>query len=153
MKAISSEELSYQYIPWYVRDYLEDVECDVLSAAAEGCRLRLVLRQWLQGSIPANPAVLRKLTKATEAEWVTVWPEIEHHFPVIEDGAARRNPKFHALRLDREVFLEGKRQLGAKGGKAGPRSTVGVSKTSSTAIATVKQVPYQTARRTLKRTA
>ncbi len=115
MKALDRDELSFQYIPWYVRDYLEDLDIMVLSCAAEGCRARLLCLQWLKGSLPASPDALRALTRATAEEWPQVWAQLESHFPLI-DGA-RRNPGLHELRQQRESYIEQQRQRGKLGGR------------------------------------
>ncbi len=115
MKAIDRDELSFQYIPWYVRDYLEDLDIMVLSCAAEGCRARLCCIQWLKGALPASPDALRVLTRATAEEWPAVWAQLESHFP-LEEGV-RRNPGLHQLRLQREAYIEQQRQRGKLGGR------------------------------------
>lgn len=117
MKPVTKDELSTQYMPWYVRDYLEDHDILVLSCAAEGARARLVTVQWLKGILPASPDVLRVLTRASTEEWPAIWAQLESHFPLADDAPGRRNPGVHALYLERMAYLQTKRANGAKGGR------------------------------------
>lgn len=119
MRAITKEELSYQYFPFYVAQWIDDTAA--LSAAGEGCLIRLLARQWKAGILPADPAVLGRLTNATTVEWRKVWKELEPLFPLSTDPPGRRNLALLALRVEREAFIEQKRQAGRAGGR--PKST------------------------------
>jgi uncharacterized protein YdaU (DUF1376 family) len=117
MKAMTKAELSYQYFPFYVAKYLEDLSISALSMAAEACLVRLFARQWMATTLPLDPKVLQRLTKATPAEWRKIWVELEPLFPVTAAGDGRRNTELHALRIEREAYIASRAENGKNGGR------------------------------------
>lgn len=117
MRGMTKADLSFQYFPFYVTRYLEDVEITALSLVAEACYIRLCARQWKAVTLPLDPTVLWRLTKASPSEWRKAWKELEPLFPVTEDGSGRRNPALDALREERAQYIETRRVNGRSGGR------------------------------------
>lgn len=101
--------------PFYPDAWFGSVPVETMPPDVEGTYIRLLARQWLAVSLPADPALLRRLTKLDEKEWKAAWPLLEPHFPLTEDGTARQNPTLHALHIEREEFLKESSEKGKRG--------------------------------------
>lgn len=111
-------DLSFQSFQMYPEWWYRQLEIETMSAEAEGTLLRLLMRQWVSVTLPADPTQLMRLTKIrTEKEWGAVWAEIEPLLPLVDGGAGRRNPTWQQLREERAEFIEKKRTAGKSGGR------------------------------------
>lgn len=89
---------------FYPDAWLGSVSVETMPPEVEGTYIRLLARQWLSVSLPADPKLMQKLTKLTPAQWRKAWPLLEPHFPLVDEGAARRNPTLAAVHEAREAF-------------------------------------------------
>lgn len=121
MRATTKSDLSFQYFEFYVKAYFDDVDLTVMSLGAEACYFRLCARQWqlaIAGKLlPLEAIALQRLTKATPAEWRSIWVELEPLFPIAPDGTGRRNPALHEKWEERVRHVLLKRGVGKTGGR------------------------------------
>ena len=104
------------WMPLHVGDWLASGTVAAISPAGEAAYLRLLMHQWRNEAdgLPGAPAELRKLTRATPAEWRATWPYLEQHFPLDPDGK-RRNPRLQAERLHVNATRAERSESGKKG--------------------------------------
>lgn len=100
---------------FYPDAWLGSVSVETMPPEVEGTYIRLLARQWLAVSLPANPTQLRLLTKLTPPQWKKAWPLLEPHFPLVDNGAARRNPTLAAVHAEREAYLAESAERGRQG--------------------------------------
>ncbi len=100
---------------FYPDAWFGSVAVEMMPPEVEGTYIRLLARQWLAVSLPADPSMLRRLTKLDEKQWKAAWPLLEPHFPLLENAQARQNPTLHALHIEREEFLRESSEKGKRG--------------------------------------
>jgi uncharacterized protein YdaU (DUF1376 family) len=71
---------------FYPKDFLSDEKQISMSLAAVGIYMRLICHCWNEGSLPADPAVLARLSGATKRQIAELWPSISPCFKTSEDG-------------------------------------------------------------------
>ena len=96
--------------PRYARDFLADTRH--LPLDARGAYGDLLDHQWLQGSVPEDPATLGRLWGCPAAQAARVWALIADKFPEGEDGL-RRNRRLERERAAAEVRI-GRAKKGAR---------------------------------------
>lgn len=120
MSPTPKKQPAFQFYPGA---WLASVAVSLMSPEAEGTYIRLLARQWLSVTLPADPEEIRRLTKLSKKPWTKVWSELSAHFPATADGTGRQNPTLHALHEERTQFVEQMHVNGAKGGR--PKKPIG----------------------------
>ncbi len=89
---------------FYARDWIAS-STRAMSLAARGAYTDLLAFSWLNDGLQSDPDHLRRLVGATVDEWATIWPDLEHEWPVADDGK-RRNDRQEEERASLEAFVE-----------------------------------------------
>ena len=100
---------------FYPNAWFGSVAVETMPADVEGTFIRLLARQWLAVTLPADPEQLRKLTKLSARRWPSAWVYLEPRFPLVDGG--RRNETLHDLHIEREQFIAKQALNGGKGGR------------------------------------
>lgn len=66
---------------------------------AVGAFVRLICVSWAQSGLVDDDRALRVITGLSSQQWSRVWPRLEVHFPLCDDGR-RRNPELEARRAE-----------------------------------------------------
>lgn len=101
------------YMPFYGRDFFEDEAVALLSPAEECIVLRLLFRQWRQGSLPVERDHLQALIDKPGLGPVT--DAVLALFPVSAHDGRRRNPRGEELRREHEQRSEALSEAGKRG--------------------------------------
>lgn len=88
--------------PFYPKDHLSDARVSAMTVEQEGAYLRLLMYQWIEGSIPNDPDVLSALTRIERGRIDTVWAAIRDRFVPLPGGTDR----LVNTRLERERQLQ-----------------------------------------------
>lgn len=104
------------HMPIWVYDLEADEDCSLMSLAEYGAYMRLLQRQWIEGSVPVDMARLARLLRVTIDEMESIWPVLAPKFA--EDGRGRL--KNHRLDQERESALR-KVEVNKANGKRGGR--------------------------------
>jgi uncharacterized protein YdaU (DUF1376 family) len=102
---------------WYVRDYMSDEAVALMSYEQQGIYRALLDRQWLEGSIPADPSQLAAILRVPVAKFQKLWPAVAVKFKPTEEGRLA-NGRMERERAKAEEYREAKARAGASGGKA-----------------------------------
>ena len=96
----------------YASDFYMDTQ--TWSNEEVGVYLRLLLYQWINGSIPNDDKKMRKICSLSARKWSKIWPNISHKF------VTKNEQNLIKLRLEeeREKQLKYKEKL-SKAGKKG----------------------------------
>src|SRR6266576_458412 len=81
--------MAIQKPEWFKIDaakFLSDAQVDAMTTLELGACLRLLCRQWLDGTIPDDLHLLSRLCRLSADEMEAVWPALEMFFPVVENG-------------------------------------------------------------------
>jgi uncharacterized protein YdaU (DUF1376 family) len=81
MAAESSPAFSF-----YVRDWIADVNVRAMTNEARGVYIDLLALCWQEGTLPRDPAQLKKIARLTAAEFRRIWPQLEPCFTLTPDG-------------------------------------------------------------------
>lgn len=108
------------YLKFYHREWLSSQTIAMMDATAKGIYIMLISHQFEDGSLPAEPVFLQRLSGATPKEWKSFEPFLDRCFPVQEDGL-RRNPKVLDEREQMKAMREKNKANGSKGGR--PKKT------------------------------
>ena len=99
---------------WYVRDYMSDEAVALMSYEQQGIYRALLDRQWLEGSIPSDPAQLAAILRVPGAKFLKLWPRVSVKF--VECGEGRlQNRRMEREREKLSEFKEAKSRSGSKG--------------------------------------
>jgi len=101
------------FFPLYAADFLTDEVVVLVPNDGVGIYIKLLCRQWIEGSLPSCVGDLARLTGEDEDSFCNLWDLLEHKFPAGDDGRLR-NPRLAAERAKAESIYERKSQ----GGKA-----------------------------------
>jgi len=96
--------MSIQKPEWFKIDaakFLSDARIDAMSTVELGACLRLLCRQWIDGSIPDDPRLLARVCRLSEAAMREAWLTLCEFFPVVEPG--RRANRF--MWIEREKVI------------------------------------------------
>jgi uncharacterized protein YdaU (DUF1376 family) len=107
---------------FYPRDFL--VDTSHMSNAAVGLYIRLLAREWMDGSIPADPQTSRiQLPKTPPREFTEIWDDVRAMFVEHPTDATRLIQKrLEAARTAQDSRRERLRGIGARGGKASAKA-------------------------------
>ena len=119
---------------FYAADFLSDEEQELMSCAQAGAYVRLLARQWIEGSVPADLPALAKLAGAKSLrEMEKLWPAIAPKFK--PNGTAGRlvNARLEREREKQRAWREGLADNGRRGatarwGKDGPANGPAIAK-------------------------
>ena len=121
------------YMPLWANDIDTDRDCRKMSDAQFGRYMRLLIRQWIEGSVPVTPAeCIRDAMLDSDAEG-DIQSLLDRKFGAkIESG--RGNPKLNEVRLETlEKCLENRERASRAGrASAAARGSTSSSTTSST---------------------
>lgn len=65
---------------FYVKEYETDERVKMMDVAHEGCYLRLMCAQWMEGSIPADIPAIARLCRVTPGRMKKLWPALASCF-------------------------------------------------------------------------
>jgi uncharacterized protein YdaU (DUF1376 family) len=102
---------------WYVRDYMSDEAVALMSYEQQGIYRALLDRQWLEGSIPADPSQIAAILRVPAAKFTKLWPAVAVKFKPSGEGRLA-NGRMERERAKAEEYREAKARAGASGGKA-----------------------------------
>lgn len=108
---------------WYPQDYLSDAKTQGLSLEQHGAYMLLLMLEWLDGPLPAEPERLRRMLRASDEEFARVWPVVEGLFAKDSQGRLV-NRRLERERKAMAAFYEQKRRAAEAGAAArwgGPR--------------------------------
>lgn len=97
------------FMPFYGADFYESEKVGLMDAAEQGVYLRLLWRQWREGSLPLEVARMAQLAGVP-----TLSARVAECFPAESDGR-RRNRRLEEIRQEQEAIREKK----ASGGRLG----------------------------------
>lgn len=125
--------IALPHMPLFVVDLETDETCRLMDDACFGAYVRCLVRQWIEGSLPAAPETVARLVGSPVKRVATF---LDAKFPVA-DGR-RRNPKLAALRSEKLAKVETNRANGRHGGrppKHNQSETDGFSETETNGLA------------------
>lgn len=99
---------------WYVRDYMSDEAVALMSYEQQGIYRALLDRQWLEGSIPADPSQLAAILRVPAARFEKLWPRIAVKFSPVADGRLA-NGRMERERQKAEDYKRAASENGKKG--------------------------------------
>jgi uncharacterized protein YdaU (DUF1376 family) len=100
---------------FYAADFL--TATDEWSCAEVGLYIRLLLSQWIKGSIPKEENRIARVAACHVSEFKDLWPVVKCKFNEGEDGRLRNN-RLEEVRVDQAEYREKKRLAGILSGKA-----------------------------------
>lgn len=104
------------HMPLWVYDLEADEDCCLMSLAEFGAYMRLLQRQWIEGTIPDDVARLARLLRVTVDEMEAIWSTLSPKF--VKDGRGRlQNRRLDAERAAAMGKVATNRANGAKGGR------------------------------------
>ena len=104
------------FFPLYASDFLNDEDVALVPNDAVGIYIKLLCRQWIEGSLPNCTGALSRLSGEDEDSFVYLWELLSHKFPEGEDGRLR-NPRLAAER-DKAESIHSRKSQGGKTRKA-----------------------------------
>jgi hypothetical protein len=102
---------------FYVKDWRSSRKVQVMSFAARGMYLEMLLEQWEHGSLPATPAEMATLLGGTKGEWTRAWPALSVCFVARKPDGRLVNAKLEAVRRERQKYIKAQRESGLLGAK------------------------------------
>lgn len=100
--------------PWWVKDWLTSKTVLRMPRAARSLYHDLLLRQWLDGSIPPSTRDLALLSGETHGAFLKMWAHVGPCFKVGTDGQLRNDRMAHEREED-EAFRSAKAEAGKNG--------------------------------------
>lgn len=101
---------------WYVADARNDEIYMLMTYEQRGIYRELLDHQWVNGSVPADPALLAALLHMDLERFRQVWPLIMGKFQPHQEGRLL-NAKLEAQRRELDAYIEEQRRRGATGGR------------------------------------
>jgi uncharacterized protein YdaU (DUF1376 family) len=100
----------------YAREFANDESVVVMEPAAVGVYILLLCHQWIEGSIPADIAMLARICRTTPDFMRMIWPQVEAKFPPVRRQENRlANPKLEMIRSEKSRFTQKQSESGARG--------------------------------------
>lgn len=125
------------YLPLWANDIDADRDCRKMSDAQFGRYMRLLIRQWIEGSVPATPAdAMRDAMLDPDAE-VDVQSLLDRKFGE-KIGSGRGNPRMQRERL---ATIEKCAENKSRASKAGKASAAARGSTSSSTTSSTSSQP------------
>lgn len=69
------------YMPFFIADFFGSERVEEIEPLAKWLYVCLLTRQWTHGSLPAEPAKLKRLYLELERDFDRLWPQVEQFFP------------------------------------------------------------------------
>lgn len=105
------------HMPLWVYDLEADEDCSLMSLSEYGAYLKLLQRQWIEGSIPVDPTRIARLLRIPLDEWNKLAPAVMPKF--VDAGRGRRiNRRCDQERKEALSKIKSLRENGRKGGVA-----------------------------------
>ncbi len=103
------------FMPFWVRDWIEDEEIQNMSGQTMASYLWLLCWNWIRGTLSDDPSTLLRLIPATlRNHWLTeTWPHLRHHFQPIEGQPGRLTSKRLKRVRDEVLHKQEGHRLGA----------------------------------------
>lgn len=137
-------------LPWfkfYVRDWMDSDSVGAMSDAAVVCYMQLLCRQWVNGSVPADPKKLAAILRRPVDSFVAdLWPELSPCFTAHPTEPGKLvNPRLDAERSNVDEAGERRTAMASVAGTASARSRSGKSgaKDRLNATSTDRSTPVQ----------
>lgn len=103
----------------YAADFLADENVAMMDLAETGAYVRLLLFQWREGSIPADPLKLARLLNIPSKALALLWPALEPCFiPMRNNDDRLVNPRMERERKLAASLRRDRASAGSRGGKA-----------------------------------
>lgn len=99
---------------WWVRDWLTSRTVLSMPRAARSLYFDLLMRQWLDGSLPADTRVIASLSGETHGAFLKLWQHVGPCFPAGSDGLLRNGRLERERKLDEE-YRSAKSDAGKNG--------------------------------------
>jgi uncharacterized protein YdaU (DUF1376 family) len=109
---------SFQFYP---RDYLTSVKVLAMSYEARGLYVHLLCLCWLEGSLPADPAMLARLCHLTPKAFAPLWRQVSPCFTSTDDRL--RNARLDREREKQDTYRDAKSRAGKLGNQKRWRAT------------------------------
>lgn len=104
------------HMPLWVYDLEADEDCALMSLSEYGAYMKLLQRQWIEGSIPNDTTRLARLLRVTNDEMNQLWSALSPKFT--EDSEGRLfNPRLDDERDKALAKVERNRANGKRGGR------------------------------------
>ena len=103
---------------WYPKDYLTDLNVEVMTLEEQGAYRRLMDYEWLHQGLPNDTVALAKMCRITEARFKKLWPAIEPCFKLNRSGSILVHPRLASERRKQDLHKAAKRNAGKKGAEA-----------------------------------
>lgn len=131
---------------FYVKDYETDERVKMMDVAHEGCYLRLMCAQWMEGSIPADIDAIAKLCRVTTPRMKKLWPLLAPCFPPHSPGRLV-NPRLAEQRAEYDAWVAKSAEGGRRSGESRKRKAKGkgASKGGSQMVRTKREPNANTA--------
>lgn len=104
------------FFPLYAADFLSSETVVLMDNEGVGVYVKLLCRQWIEGSLPDDTAALARLTGEPEESFARTWEFLESRFPAGDDGRLR-NPRL-ADERDKAESIHSRKSQGGKTRKA-----------------------------------
>lgn len=101
-------------VMWWARDWLTSETVLAMPRAARSLYFDLLLRQWIDGSIPSDTKVLAALTGESHGAFLKLWKHVACCFEAGADGRLR-NERMERERKADEEYRSAKSKAGAEG--------------------------------------
>tara|TARA_R100000808_G_scaffold21732_1_gene46998 strand:+ start:1359 stop:2417 length:1059 start_codon:yes stop_codon:yes gene_type:complete len=125
------------FFPLYASDFLNDEDVALVPNDAVGIYIKLLCRQWIEGSLPSCTGSLSRLSGEDEDSFVYLWELLSHKFPEGEDGRLR-NPRLAAER-DKAESIHSRKSQGGKTRKAQRKQDSTVESTVDSTVDSIVQ--------------
>lgn len=103
----------------YPKDFLSDEKVELMTNQEVGCYWKLLCRQWLEGSIPADIPKIAKLVGEDGSAMAQLWTAIGSCFVEAPGKPGRLvNARLEEERRKQELHRKERSQSGSKGAKA-----------------------------------
>lgn len=110
---------SFPYFPFYAADF--EIDTRAYTVEAVGAYIRLLIHQWINGSVPQDELQLARIAGCTPDEFVGLWDEfLRWKFRPEEDDFSKYyiNPRLEHERQKTNKVVEQKRKAGKKSAEA-----------------------------------
>ena len=109
MKRKCKEDDPFFWFKVAPKEILSDVLLSAMSGVEFGCSMRLLMYQWVEGTVPDNLTMLARLCRVTLPEMEAAWPMVSQWFPEVAPGKLANHFMYsqrEVLKADREQMRE-----------------------------------------------
>jgi len=106
------------WFPLYVYDWITDEAVQCMTLEQQGAYLRLLMHQWIEGSIPRNEDEIARLLNVPRDSVASLMAPIWQKFPKVKYKRGRHaNPTLESIREEQESRRKTKADNGLKGAR------------------------------------